>query len=79
MIAHRDHIYSHLKHSCQSLDIFICWFQPASSSPFLFSGWIKNISPDVMTEKTAYFWNHEGSYYDVIRYVWKNTTVIKIG
>ena len=42
-----------------------------------FSGWIKNIVPAVKTEETAYFRNHENSYYDAMLYVWKDMTVIK--
>ena len=40
-----------------------------------FPDWINNISPDVNTGETAYFWNHEGSYYDVMPSVWKNMSV----
>ena len=36
-----------------------------------FSGWIKNIGPAVNTGGKAYFWNHEGSSYDSMYYVWK--------
>ena len=36
-----------------------------------FSGCIKNISLDVKTGETAYFLNHEGSYYDSMPYIWK--------
>ena len=43
-----------------------------------FSVWIKNITPDVKTGETAYFRDHEGSYYDAMPSVWKNMTVIKI-
>ena len=43
-----------------------------------FSLWIGKIAPDVKTGETAYFRNHEGSYYGAIPYVWKNMTVIKI-
>ena len=37
-----------------------------------FHEWIKNISPAVKTGETAYFRNHEGSYYDSMSSVWKN-------
>ena len=40
--------------------------------------WIKNIPLNVKTVETAYFWNHEGSYYNAIPYVWKNMKVIKL-
>ena len=33
--------------------------------------------PDVKTGETAKLTNHKGSYYYVIPYIWKNTTVIK--
>ena len=36
---------------------------------------IKNISTAVKTGETAYFWNHEGSYYDALTSVWKNMPV----
>ena len=36
-----------------------------------FSVWIKKIAPAVNTGETAYFWNHEGSYYYTMPYVWK--------
>ena len=42
-----------------------------------FSDWIKNIARAVKTVETAYFWNHEVSYYDAIPSVYKNMTVIK--
>ena len=42
-----------------------------------FSSWIKKIAPAVKTGQKAYFRNHEGSYYDDMRSVWKNMTVIK--
>ena len=42
-----------------------------------FSGWTRNIAPDVKIGETAYFRNQEGSYYDDMPYVWKNMTVIK--
>ena len=32
----------------------------------MFHDWIKNISPDVNIGETAYFPNHEGSYYNVM-------------
>ena len=77
MEDHHDNIYSHPKHSCQILERFLCCFKPSSSSPLDFYGWIKKITPAVKTVETAYFWNHEGSYYDAIPPVWKKTTVIK--
>ena len=40
--------------------------------------WTKNIYPDVNMGETAYFRNHEGSYYDAMPYTWKNITMIKI-
>ena len=40
-----------------------------------FHDWIKKISPDVKTGETAYFQNHEGSYYDSMSSVWKNMYV----
>ena len=40
-----------------------------------FSEWIKNISPAVKTGETAYFRNHEGSYYDAMPSVWKKIFV----
>ena len=43
-----------------------------------FSGWIKNIGPAVNTGGKAYFWNHEGSSYDSMYYVWKNMKVLKL-
>ena len=42
-----------------------------------FSGWIKEIVPDVKIGETAYFLKHEVSYYDAISPVWENMTVIK--
>ena len=36
-----------------------------------FTEWIKNISPFFKTGKTAYFRNHEGSYYEIMSSVWK--------
>ena len=42
-----------------------------------FSDWIKKIAKSVKTGETAYFHNHEGSYYDVMPYIWKNMTLIK--
>ena len=42
-----------------------------------FSGWIKKIAPDVKMGETAYFWNHEGSYYYSMPSVCKKMTVIK--
>ena len=33
---------------------------------------INNISPAVKKGETAYFLNHEGSYYDAMSYFWKN-------
>ena len=75
---HHDNLYSHTKHSCQNLDKFLCFCKSSSSSPFVFSEWIKNISPDVKTGDTADFGNHEGSYYDAMPSVWKKMTVIKI-
>ena len=40
-----------------------------------FPDWIKKISPAVKTGETAYFRNHEGSYYDVMPSLWKNMYV----
>ena len=40
-----------------------------------FHDYIKNISPDVNMLDTAYFRNHEGSYYDAMPYVWENMYV----
>ena len=40
-----------------------------------FHDWIKNISPAVKTGETAYFRNHEGSYYDVMPSVCKKMYV----
>ena len=40
-----------------------------------FPDWINNISPAVKTGETAYFRNHEGSYYDAMPSVWKNLYV----
>ena len=40
-----------------------------------FSDWIKKISPAAKTGETAYFRNHEGSYYDAIPPVWKNISI----
>ena len=42
-----------------------------------FTDWTKNIAPAVKTGGTAYFWNHERSYYYDMKYPWKNMTVIK--
>ena len=42
-----------------------------------FSDCIKNIEPAVKTGETAYFRNHEGSYYDAMPFFWKKMTVIK--
>ena len=39
--------------------------------------WTKNIYSDIKAVETAYFHNHEGYYYNVMPYVWTNTTVIK--
>ena len=36
---------------------------------------IKEISPDFKTVETAYFLNHEGSYYDAMTSVWKMMSV----
>ena len=36
-----------------------------------FPYWIKNISPVIKMGETAYFRNHEGSYYDAMPSVWK--------
>ena len=36
-----------------------------------FPDWIKKISPAVKTGETAYFRNHEGSYYDAMPSLWK--------
>ena len=41
----------------------------------MFHDWIKKISPAVKTGETSYFRNHEGSYYDVMPYVWKKMYV----
>ena len=43
-----------------------------------FYGWIKKIAPAVKMRETAYFHNHEGSYYDVITSVRKKMKLIKI-
>ena len=40
-----------------------------------FPDWIKEISPAVKTRKTAYFHNHEGSYYDDMPSIWKKMYV----
>ena len=40
-----------------------------------FPDWIKKISPAVKTGETAYFCNHEGSYYDAMPSLWKNMSV----
>ena len=40
-----------------------------------FHDWIKNISPAFKTVETAYFLNHEGTYYDTMSSVWKNISV----
>ena len=40
-----------------------------------FPDWIKKISPAVKTGETAYFQNHEGSYYDAMPSLWKNMYV----
>ena len=40
-----------------------------------FTDWIKNISLAVNTGETAYFRNHEGSYYDYMPSVWKNMSL----
>ena len=40
-----------------------------------FPDWIKKISPDVKTGETAYFRNHEVSYYDSMPSLWKNMSV----
>ena len=42
---------------------------------FYFSVWIKNIAPAVNTGERAYFWNHNGSYYDAMTPFLGNTTV----
>ena len=75
--AHSDHLYIHPKHFCQSLDIFLCCCQLSSSSPLVFSNWIKNVVPAVKTGEAAYFQKHEGSYYYDMSSVWKKMTVIK--
>ena len=36
---------------------------------------IKKISPSAKTGETAYFRNHEGSYYDAMPSAWKNMSV----
>ena len=42
-----------------------------------YSECIKKIAPAIKTGETAYFRNHEGSYYYVMLFLWKNTTLIK--
>ena len=42
-----------------------------------FDDWIKKIVTNFTTGKTAYFFNHKGSYYDAMLYLWKIMTVIK--
>ena len=42
-----------------------------------FSGWVKKIAPSINFGETAYFRNHEGSYYYAMMSVWENMTVIK--
>ena len=43
--------------------------------PMTFPDWIKKISPAVKTGDTAYFRNHEGSYYDAMPSLWKKMSV----
>ena len=40
-----------------------------------FHDWIKKISRAIKTGETAYFGNHEGSYYDVMPSIWKKMSV----
>ena len=42
-----------------------------------FSDWFKKVAPAVKTGETAYFRNHEGSYYNAMPSVWKKMAVIK--
>ena len=58
------------------------WMIPLLLETFIlvtisFYYWIKKISPAVNMGEPAYFYNHEGCYFDTMPSVWKNMRVIE--
>ena len=73
--AHNDHIYSHPKHPVKFWTYFFLTVNLNPRHRMTFHDWIKKISPVVKTGETAYFRNHEGSYYYAMPSVWKDISV----